>query len=86
MDKVYHFSAPGRAEIGGNHTDHQHGCVLAAAVDMKTMVQVRLNGTRRIRIDSANYKPVEISLDDLTIHNNEKIPQHPLYEVLRRHL
>ena len=72
MDKVYHFSAPGRAEIGGNHTDHQHGCVLAAAVDMKTMAQVRLNGTRRIRIDSENYKPVEISLDDLTIHNNEK--------------
>ena len=27
------FSAPGRSEIGGNHTDHQHGCVLAAAVD-----------------------------------------------------
>ena len=28
------FSAPGRTEIGGNHTDHQHGCVLAAAVDL----------------------------------------------------
>ena len=28
MDKVYHFSAPGRTEIGGNHTDHQHGRVL----------------------------------------------------------
>ena len=34
MDKIYHFSAPGRTEIGGNHTDHQHGCVIAAAVDM----------------------------------------------------
>ena len=32
MDNIYHFSAPGRAEIGGNHTDHQHGCVLAAAI------------------------------------------------------
>ena len=31
MDKTYHFSVPGRTEIGGNHTDHQHGCVLAAA-------------------------------------------------------
>ena len=31
MDKIYHFSAPGRTEIGGNHTDHQHGCVIAAA-------------------------------------------------------
>ena len=28
------FSAPGRTEIGGNHTDHQHGCVFAAAVDL----------------------------------------------------
>lgn len=37
MDKKYHFSAPGCTEIGGNHTDHQHGCVLAAAVDMETM-------------------------------------------------
>ena len=28
MDNIYHFSAPGRTEIGGNHTDHQHGCVI----------------------------------------------------------
>ena len=36
MDKVYHFSAPGRTEIGGNHTDHQHGCVIAAATTWTT--------------------------------------------------
>ena len=40
MDKIYHFSAPGRTEIGGNHTDHQHGCVIAAAVDMETTAEV----------------------------------------------
>ncbi|MFR6376319.1 MAG: galactokinase family protein [Oscillospiraceae bacterium] len=40
MDKIYHFSAPGRTEIGGNHTDHQHGCVIAAAVDMTTTAEV----------------------------------------------
>ena len=45
MDEEYRFSAPGRVEIGGNHTDHQHGCVLAAAVDMQTEAEVRLNGT-----------------------------------------
>ena len=28
------FSAPGRTEVGGNHTDHQHGCVLAASVNL----------------------------------------------------
>lgn len=33
-DKVSLYSAPGRTEIGGNHTDHQHGCVLAAAVNL----------------------------------------------------
>ena len=31
MGRSYNFSAPGRTEISGNHTDHQHGCVLAAA-------------------------------------------------------
>ena len=72
MDKVYHFSAPGRTEIGGNHTDHQHGCVIAAAVDMTTTAEVRLNGTNIIRIDSEGYKPVEIDLGDLTIKEAEK--------------
>ncbi len=72
MDKIYHFSAPGRTEIGGNHTDHQHGCVLAAAVDMTTTAEVRLNGTNIIRVDSEGYKPVEIDLSDLKIREEEK--------------
>ena len=33
-EDIYVYSAPGRTEIGGNHTDHQHGCVLAAAVNL----------------------------------------------------
>ena len=56
MDKIYHFSAPGRTEIGGNHTDHQHGCVIAAAVDMTTTAEVTLNGTNVIRVDSEGLK------------------------------
>ena len=72
MDKVYHFSAPGRTEIGGNHTDHQHGCVLAAAVDMTTTAEVTLNGTKRIRVNSEGYKPVEIDLSDLAVKGSEK--------------
>ena len=72
MDKVYHFSAPGRTEIGGNHTDHQHGCVLAAAVDMETTAEVTLNGTNIIRVDSEGYKPVEIDLNDLAVKESEK--------------
>ena len=46
------FSAPGRTGIGGNYTDHQHGCVIAAAVDMTTTAEVTLNGTNVIRVDS----------------------------------
>ena len=72
MDKVYHFSAPGRTEIGGNHTDHQHGCVIAAAVDMETMAEVTLNGTNVIRVDSEGYRSVEIELSDLKIREEEK--------------
>ena len=72
MDKVYHFFAPGRTEIGGNHTDHQHGCVIAAAVDMETTAEVTLNGTNVIRVDSEGYRPVEIDLSDLKIREEEK--------------
>ena len=66
------YSAPGRTEIGGNHTDHQHGCVLAAAVDMETMAEVTLTGTNIIRVDSEGYKPVEIDLNDLDARESEK--------------
>ena len=44
------FSAPGRVELGGNHTDHQRGRVLAAAVNLDTLAAVRINGTGTIRI------------------------------------
>ena len=72
MDNTYHFSAPGRTEIGGNHTDHQHGCVLAAAVNLETTAEVVLNGSHLIRVDSEGYAPVEIDLNVLSVHENEK--------------
>ena len=50
-----YFSAPGRTEIGGNHTDHQRGRVLAGAVDLDTVAAVRKNGTNIIRIQSKGY-------------------------------
>lgn len=71
MDKVYHFSAPGRTEICGNHTDHQHGCVLAAAVDMETCAEVKLNGTDIINVKSEGYPPVAVDIKDLDIHPEE---------------
>lgn len=72
MNEHFYFSAPGRVEISGNHTDHQHGCVLAAAIDMETRADVTLNGTNRIRVFSEGFAPAEISLDDLSIREEEK--------------
>lgn len=65
MNKTYYFSGPGRTEISGNHTDHQHGCVLAGAVNLETTAEVTLNGTDIIRVFSDGFSPVEVSLSDL---------------------
>lgn len=67
----YIFSAPGRTELSGNHTDHQHGCVLAAAVTLDTRAAVAKNADRRIRIQSEGYPLCEIALDDLTVRPEE---------------
>ena len=66
-----YFSAPGRTEIGGNHTDHQRGRVLAAAVNLDTQAAVRLNGTDVIRIQSQGYPMCEVDLKVLTPKENE---------------
>ena len=66
MSQVYRFSAPGRTEIGGNHTDHQRGRVLAAAVNLDTVAAVRCNGTDTIRIQSKGYPLCEVSVKELT--------------------
>lgn len=61
-----YFSAPGRTEIGGNHTDHQRGRVLAAAVNLDTRAAVRVNGTNMIRILSKGYPMCQVDITDLT--------------------
>ena len=60
-----YFSAPGRTEIGGNHTDHQRGRVLAAAVNLDTIAAVRPNGTDTIRILSKGYPMCEVNVTEL---------------------
>lgn len=67
----HYFSAPGRTEIGGNHTDHQRGRVLAAAVNLDTRAAVRVNGTNTIRILSEGYPLCTVSLDCLTPQPSE---------------
>ena len=61
-----YFSAPGRTEIGGNHTDHQRGRVLAGAVNLDTVAAVRRNGTGTIRVQSKGYPISIVELDCLT--------------------
>ena len=63
---THYYSAPGRTEIGGNHTDHQRGRVLAAAVNLDTRAAVRANGTDVIRILSQGYPMCEVDLKELT--------------------
>lgn len=65
------FSAPGRTEIGGNHTDHQHGCVLAAAVNLDVIGVVSFHNEGVVRVKSEGYDPFEVYLDDLDIHEKE---------------
>ncbi len=67
----YLFSAPGRTELGGNHTDHQLGRVLAAAVSVDTVAAVAENGENLIRVLSEGYPLCEISLDALAVRPEE---------------
>ena len=59
------FSAPGRVEIGGNHTDHQRGHVLAAAIHLDTVAAVKVQNSHQIRIQSAGYPLCVVDLQRL---------------------
>ena len=66
------FSAPGRTELGGNHTDHQRGCVLAAAVDLDILAASAVTDSGVIRVLSQGYPMTEVSLRELTPQEGEK--------------
>ena len=67
-----YFSAPGRTEIGGNHTDHQRGRVLAAAVDLETVAAVAYSGTDTIRFYSKGYGLCEVKITETEPVEEEK--------------
>jgi len=64
-DDAVLFSAPGRSEIGGNHTDHQLGRVLAATVTVDTRAVVAPRSDNVVRIHSQGYTPLCVTLDQL---------------------
>ncbi len=71
-DGVSVYSAPGRVELGGNHTDHQRGCVLAAGVNLDMRAAAAKNGEKIIRVKSEGYPLIEINLSDLSVREEEK--------------
>ncbi len=66
------FSAPGRTEVGGNHTDHNHGCVLAASVNLDAVAVVSLNSENIVRVKSEGYKIDAVDLNELGVMPSER--------------
>lgn len=65
------FSAPGRTEVGGNHTDHNHGKVLAASVDLDTVAAAAKRDDSVIVEKSFNFDALEVDISDLNVHTEE---------------
>ncbi|MEG2597233.1 MAG: galactokinase family protein, partial [Oscillospiraceae bacterium] len=62
------YSAPGRTEIAGNHTDHNNGKVLAASVNLDVIAVVAKIDEPKIYLQSQGHSPYEVSLKSLEIH------------------
>lgn len=59
------YSAPGRSEVGGNHTDHQHGMVLATSINLDALAVVSRNDSNLMRVMSEGYEMAEVDMTDL---------------------
>lgn len=66
------YSAPGRSEVGGNHTDHQHGEVLAASINLDAIAVVSKAQDNTIRLLSDGYPMITVDLSDLEMRKSEE--------------
>lgn len=66
------FSAPGRSEVGGNHTDHNHGRVLAAGVSLDVIAAVIPTDDGVIEVHSEGFPADRVDTADLTVHKEEE--------------
>ena len=66
------FSSPGRIELLGNHTDHQHGKVLCASINLDTLAAVTPRKDGRILIKSGNYPLIDVRLDNVDYNPAEQ--------------
>ena len=71
-DQLRSCSAPGRTEVGGNHTDHNHGKVLAASVNLDVIAVVEPTDDNIIKIKSEGFPEDSVDISDLSVHENEK--------------
>ncbi|TFG82397.1 MAG: galactokinase [Erysipelotrichales bacterium] len=72
------ISAPGRTEIGGNHTDHQRGRVLAAAIDRDVLILAATTQTSIARCRSDGFVIQDVDLSDREVHDSEKFTTEAL--------
>jgi galactokinase len=61
------FSTAGRTELGGNHTDHNLGKVIAGSIDLDTIAAVHPTSDNKVVFNSEGYKPIEVDLSDISV-------------------
>lgn len=67
------YSAPGRSEVGGNHTDHQHGEVLAASINLDAIAIVNRTDENIIKLLSDGYPMITVDLSDLEMRDRKSV-------------
>jgi galactokinase len=77
-DNYFLFSSPGRIEVCGNHTDHNNGKVIAAAVTADTIAVVTPLEGSKVVVKSVGYPAVEVDISDLTVNPKEEGTSHAL--------
>ena len=79
LSPSYFFSSPGRTEISGNHTDHNHGKVIAASINLDSIAAVSLNNSNEVVIYSEGFTELfSVDLNKLKLHQEEKQTTHAL--------
>ena len=70
-EPTHYFQSSGRAEILGNHTDHQGGAVLVAAIDLTMVAAVAPRGDGKVILMSEGYPKIEIAINELQVRTYE---------------
>ncbi len=77
-NEIHLLSVPGRSEITGNHTDHNHGQVKACAVDLDIVAVVRANNSGVVKIKSEGFEMDSIDISDVTPKECERYQSNGL--------